>query len=986
MSIIEEDTAHQKPTKIDLRWVVLGALAVLILTIAGLLLWRNQAKVTFGKGLAAYQAGDCATALPHLNKVANLPALAGDFIEEAVRYRFECLAFQEADQLAVTASHADSARGYESFLSRYPASPLIPQTRKKIIDHYLAWGAELHGTERFSEARALYQRLDADYPEATAQATEQIIVTTLAWAAKLQTDADFSAANDLLQALRADHPDQAARIDPPILSNALAWGAALRQTGDWPAAIARYDEQAARGDAFAQAFVAPREAAYLEWGAALTQSKQFSQAEQTFRKLLQLTHDRLAPLTPAPATHRAPWPYPYGVTQAKDDGMLGQLRTGPDERYPELADADQRTVKLPCAVVGASPDLKWYALSVDQGVSRLGDVNSPAAFHSINWQHEAELKIVWAPAAAVKLAPAGLDGVPLANGLAEALAAQSPAAADALTGLLAVYRGWAENARAQGQLDAAAVATAALAELTPNDAERQRAWEALADVHLGAAVAQAAAEPAGSLRHALAAEDISPSPATPVVRAARTVRIGNLLALGDQAVAASRWSEAVETYTQALDLESTAFSADWATVKQAGTALRVAPDAKAQAAQTLEAGRRLPALARQGDSGWVLVLAPVTRSAQAWLPTAQITLTVPITDLVVFEPALLPALRSYTATVNLAHAQQAWGQALADDEEFEGAVTHYRAILGDPYLRTAITGTAELAATALTAWGDGFLAKSQELQAIPRYAEAVAVAPKSPAGQAAAAAITKAITSAEQAVAKGGDCNQPPRLDALLATAVKQRAAAILPQALYQCGQARLQANELAKAKIVFQRVIDEFPKSTYVAKARRGVQHADWITALTARGSAQAAEAICTQVNAAVKANVASLSKPYIVEVYEEEWWVDIDAPSAKAWPAAWSGEAKKTTVVVCVGKSTDYLVESCPYTGGRTIERRRYIIPVRIVDPIGRLTVAAGKLYGSVPETCPYSEWFSSYTKYYYGDYPNAANLTGWLKTYLK
>ncbi len=984
MSSIEGDPAQPKPSKFNPKWVVLGALAVLVLVSAALLIWRNQAKTTYGKAVAAYQAGDCAAALPNLNKVVNLPSLAGTFIDDAVRFRFECLAFQEADQLALTASHADSARGYESLLSRYPASPLTPQTRAKIIDHYLAWGAELHGAERFSEARAVYQRLGADYPEAAEQATEQLIATTLAWAAKLQADADFSAASDLLQALRADQPDHAAQIDPQILGVALAWGQALRQASDWSAAIGRYDNLAARDDAFAPDLVAPREAAYLEWGAALTQSKQFAQAEQTFRKLLQLTHDRLAPLPLASAAHRAPWPYPYGVTQAKDDGWLGLIRTGPGEQYPKLAETDQQTVTLPCAVVGVSPDSQWYALSLDKGVSGLADVDAPAAFHDLNWKHDDTLKIAWAPAAAVKLTPAGLDGVPLANGLAQALAAKSPAAADALTGLLAVYRGWGESARAQGQRDAAAATTAVLAELTPDDAERQGAWAALADVHLAAAVAQAAAEPAGSLRHALAAEDYSTNTAAPAVRAARTVRIGALLALGDGAAEASRWSEAVQTYTQVLDLESTTFGADWATVKQAGTALKVAPDAKAQAAQTLEAGRRLPVLARQSDSGWVLVLAPVTRSAQAWLPATQVTLTAPIADLAIFEPALLPALRSYTATVNLAHAQQAWGQNLAGDEDFDGAVTHYRAILDDPYLQTAITGTAELAATALMAWGDTLLAEKKEIQAIPRYAQAAAAAPKSPAGQAAAAAITKSITDAEQAIAKGGGCDQAPLLDALLATAAKQRASTILPQALYQCGQARLGADRLAEAKTMFQRVLDQFPKSTYAAKARRGVQHTEWITAIKARGLDQAASAICTQVNAAVKANAASLSKPYGVEVYDASW--TYLGPPDNSWPAAWNVDAPKTTVVVCVDKTTDYLVESCPYTSGHTIERRRYITAVRIVDPIGRLTVASGKLYGAVPESCPYSEWFSSSTKYYYGAQTTTKALVAWLKGFLK
>lgn len=986
MSIITEDGGHQPTRKIGLKWIAIGGVAVVIVAALGFVLWRNQAKNTYEKALSAYQAGDCAAALPHFNRVADLPALAGGFVEDAVRYRFECLAYGGADQLALTATHAETIRSYESFLSRYPASPLTPQARHHIITQYLAWGAEESTAERFSAARELYQRLAADYPEAAAQAAEQIIATTLAWGAKLQAAADFSRALDLLHALRADYPEHAAQIDPSILSCSLAWGAALRQAGDWAAAILLYDQQADRGEAFAQAVVAPREAAYVEWGTALTQGKQFAQAEQTLHALLQRILERLAPLALERTAHRAPWPYPYGVTQTRDDGLLPLLRTGPGEVYPTLDLPDRRAVKLPCALVGASPDGQWYALSLDRGVSGLADVDAPTALHNLNWQHEATLKIAWAPAAAVKLAAAGSAGIPLANGLARALAAGSDVAADALTGLRAAYRGWGEQARAKDQLADAAVAYAALAELTDNDAERKLAWANLAAVHLGMAQAQAAAQPAASVRHALAAEDYTADESAAVVRDARTVRIGGLLALGDQAAAASRWAEAAETYSTALELESRAFRGDWATVRQANTPLRMAPDGKAQVAQTVEAGRRLPALARQADAAWVLLLAPVTPAAHAWLPAAQITLTSPITELVVFEPALLPPLRSYTATVGLARTQQAWGQALADQENYADAVTHYRAILDDPYLRTAITGTAELAATALTTWGDGVLAEKQEAQAIALYAQAVAAAPKSPAGQAATAAITKAITAAEGAVAKGGGCDQTPLLDALLATAAKQRAGAILPQALYQCGQARLQANELAKAKIAFQRVLDEFPKSTYAAKARRGVQQADWITAITARGSAQAAEALCSQVNAAVKANVASLTKPYIVEVYEEESWIGIDAPSAKAWPAAWSGDAKKTTVVVCVGKSTDYLVESCPYTSGHSIQRRRYVTPVRIVDPIGRLTVAAGKLYGSVPETCPYSEWFSSSTKYYYGDYPTTAALVGWLKTYLK
>lgn len=89
----------------------------------------------------------------------------------------------------------------------------------------------------------------------------------------------------------------------------------------------------------------------------------------------------------------------------------------------------------------------------------------------------------------------------------------------------------------------------------------------------------------------------------------------------------------------------------------------------------------------------------------------------------------------------------------------------------------------------------------------------------------------------------------------------------------------------------------------------------------------------------------------------------------------------------VACV-TTTSRIVQTCPYTGGYSIQRRRYYWNIKLYDAVtGRLKTSK-EIAGSNPQTCTFTEWFTRgvFTKTYDGGSPQASDLEAWFKSYIR
>jgi hypothetical protein len=89
----------------------------------------------------------------------------------------------------------------------------------------------------------------------------------------------------------------------------------------------------------------------------------------------------------------------------------------------------------------------------------------------------------------------------------------------------------------------------------------------------------------------------------------------------------------------------------------------------------------------------------------------------------------------------------------------------------------------------------------------------------------------------------------------------------------------------------------------------------------------------------------------------------------------------------VVCVEDVESQLIQQCLYTGFRQVHRRRPYYDLRIIDPITRLTVAQGRIQGSVPDRCEDEETFGQFqaVKDKTGDLPTDTDLVAWMERFL-
>ena len=73
---------------------------------------------------------------------------------------------------------------------------------------------------------------------------------------------------------------------------------------------------------------------------------------------------------------------------------------------------------------------------------------------------------------------------------------------------------------------------------------------------------------------------------------------------------------------------------------------------------------------------------------------------------------------------------------------------------------------------------------------------------------------------------------------------------------------------------------------------------------------------------------------------------------------------------------------VQSCPYTGNRTLYRIRLLTVVEVKSVLTGETIAEKLFYGSLPDSCPIIHSFYGMTDEMYGNYPESEPIVEWLE----
>jgi len=953
------------------RWPIVAAgVAVLLLALAvGAWLWVRHGRTVYAQANSAYLQGDCQTALSQYARLHLYPRLAGQFVEMLRQEEAECVDYEVAAGLAAAGAYADAISGWERLRSDEPDSPLSLFALQAIVDAYSAWA----GAQRQA--------------------------------------GDFNDSLDTSDRLAADYPGFQARADADVQATYLAWGEALCAAGDYEQAGQVYDAMAERGEPFVQPARLAWAQVMLDWGAVLADQGAYAAAEGNFRALLQREHGWLAPLTDA--GWEAAGSESYGRLWMAAEAPDQPLRAGPGEQYATL-DVTLLPGKLALEVAGTSAEPGWYAvLSTRDGGSTLG----------------------WLSGDDVGRLETGNLGIPLSGVLADALAAGSPVAAQAIEGLRELYPMWA------AAVDPAEAVPlyASLAELAADEATRQAAWQQALQADLEAARAEAErGDYTQSINRTLEVEDYDREGTITVE--ARALRASNRLALGDLASAAGEWERALGEYEATLDLELQAYSVGDATVTDDGALMREAPSGTAEVVFGAPQGTQSPAVGRSSASGgdWVLLLMPAAPAAQVWIAADEVRLPVPFENLPERGGAPLPELCGHQAYLGWLHAALDWADELAVDREWESSVGLYQAVIDWAVVDSAeansglngllsarlgwaaelevgrdwegALGQYEAAADAARpgtpefasgldgvirthlAWAADLSANKQWQEAVDQYEAVLRSAAEGSQPAADALAGLESLAAQAESMVAQEPCDAVSLLDALGETASAARAADTLPEALLQCGQTLLEKDRLALAEAKYLRVLAEFPGSKQEAAAQRGVQRIAWINSIDELGLYDAARAACDKAGKNVQGKVSALDKPWVAYLVGGEYgWSDL-------LPDSLAGEERQTTLVVWVGEEQESQIEVCPrvmVTGpdaGKDLNlyRIRYYRRVRLVDPVTGLTVAAGTIYGSVPQACPDSGSinYTIFTGrfYYYGDHPDGQDLVAWINKNLK
>jgi tetratricopeptide (TPR) repeat protein len=143
-----------------------------------------------------------------------------------------------------------------------------------------------------------------------------------------------------------------------------------------------------------------------------------------------------------------------------------------------------------------------------------------------------------------------------------------------------------------------------------------------------------------------------------------------------------------------------------------------------------------------------------------------------------------------------------------------------------------------------------------------------------------------------------------------------------------------------------------------------------------------EAASAVCTSRGKAVLAysffGTNESSKRVYVHFGTEKLAVSSDV---RAQSPATMG------YVACLTRSSA-TVQTCPYSGGYSIERKRINWKVEVFDVLTGRLFRQTQIYGSLPDPCAYTEMFTigTYHQTRTGGEPSAGDLNKWLSTFIK
>ncbi len=191
-----------------------SASAILLLII---IQWLQNGRTTAQSARAAYLSADCQTALPLYEKLTDYPDFAGAFVTQAANEQQECQAYEAARETADQPSQT-AITAYERFITAHQNSPLTTPALAAIHRLYLDWATAELQANHFAQSIAILEKATADYPALEAETEERLLQSYLAWGEALQAASDYQAALIVYNDLQSNYPQFTAEAQAGINS------------------------------------------------------------------------------------------------------------------------------------------------------------------------------------------------------------------------------------------------------------------------------------------------------------------------------------------------------------------------------------------------------------------------------------------------------------------------------------------------------------------------------------------------------------------------------------------------------------------------------------------------------------------------------------------------------------------------------------------------------------------------------------------------
>ena len=844
----------------------------------------EQGKRFHTNSLDAYKRADCQSAIPLFQKVEGYPTILHRLIGSIDNELGVCLSYQELLQrTAVSQEDPNIIEHFNNFMQNYPDSPLSPIVLDKIGNTQLETALLSQDVFYFDQSIHSFEQLKALSPDYETYVEEKILFAQIAkgemyinekdfenaislfeselfvnnplekhpslkyqkdhlhklayiqWASSLREDGEFINAINIYENFNHHFPEEKQQIEQSIFETYLELGTILIGEKKYLDAIGLFEEYSSENKNFEAFISTTKTQAILDYASELFDEEDYKGASDIYISFIEDESKRLDPLPLPTFSIDFPQPYPYGLAKVRLSGneLIPTLKSGPGNSFRNL---EFIGANLPSyeyfPVVGKSIDGEWYAISVDSPINQ-EIVVTGLALRDLEWIQPQSVPIVWVPITEVELIIEAETVIPATNLIAVELANKSDSVAIAFDGLIRSYLAEAQQLIEEENFVRATELLVTSAEITLQQSEREAIWVEISQLNLHAAELFAnSADYKKSAFHALIAIDYDVE--EEIGTSARMLLLESLFSLGNQAIEEEDWEAAFGYFNNVLNIELDTYTKGNAVVIGNNSKVYEFPSFSSQSFQTVLEGQEFPMLAQFNDStrDWISIYFPVFETAQVWIPASQISLTIPITDVIqiIDTSSITITLEGRNALVNLARTNQLWGQTLHESFDYEEAISHYEIILNDWAQQQVITGTEELAARSWIDWGNNLVTLDVRDEAVQKYSNAINVASGTDEANEANSAIVNIMDNVTQLVNDGFGCSEVPVISALLVTNLAQRANQIFPQAIYQCGGEQLGRIEFDDARESYQRVIDEFAFSNYRTRAERGLLRVDWV------------------------------------------------------------------------------------------------------------------------------------------------------------